>query len=181
MLADMIFGLLALSPQEGGGTLLDVNPGLIVWTVITFVLLLLILRKVAWKPILSALDQRETTIKESLEKAEQAKQDAIQILKQNEANLARAEEESQKIIEQSRQYAEKLKEQMLQASKTHAQKIVDDASAEIERKNEAAFDELKAQIAGIAVDAAERILKENINPELNKKLVNNYINEITKN
>ena len=181
MLADMIFGLLALSPQEGGGTLLDVNPGLIVWTVITFVLLLLILRKVAWKPILSALDQRETTIKESLEKAEQAKQDAIQILKQNEANLARAEEESQKIIEQSRQYAEKLKEQMLQASKTQAQKIVEDASAEIERKNEAAFDELKAQIAGIAVDAAERILKENINAELNKKLVNNYINEITKN
>jgi len=70
---------------------------------------------------------------------------------------------------------------MLQASKTQAQKIVEDASAEIERKNEAAFDELKAQIAGIAVDAAERILKENINPELNKKLVNNYINEITKN
>jgi len=181
MLADMIFGLLALSPQEGGGTLLDVNPGLIVWTVITFVLLLLILRKVAWKPILSALDQRETTIKESLEKAEQAKQDAIQILKQNEANLARAEEESQKIIEQSRQYAEKLKEQMLQASKTQAQKIVEDASAEIERKNEAAFDELKAQIAGIAVDAAERILKENINKEINKKIDNNYINEITKN
>lgn len=181
MLADMIFGLLALAPQEGGGTLLDVNPGLIVWTIITFVLLLLILRKVAWKPILTALDQRETAIRESLEKAEKARQEAIQILKQNEANLARAEEESQKIIEQSRQYAEKLKEQMLQTSKVQAQKIVDDASAEINRRKEAAFDELKADVAEIAVNAAERILKENINAEMNKKLANNYISEITKN
>lgn len=181
MFADMIFGLLALAPQEGGGTLLDVNPGLIVWTVITFVLLLLILRKVAWKPILTALDQRETAIRESLEKAEKAKEEAALILKQNEANLARAEEESQKIVEQSRQYSEKLKEQMLHESRVQAQKIIEDASAEIERKKEAAFDELKSQVAEIAVKAAEKILKESINPELNKKLVNNYINEITKN
>lgn len=181
MFADMIFGLLALSTNEGGGTLLDVNPGLIVWTVITFVLLLLVLRKVAWKPILSALDQRENAIRESLEKAEKAKDEANLLLKQNEANLQKAEEESQKIIEQSRLYAEKLKVQMLQASKAQAQKIVDDASAEIDRRKDAAFNELKTQVAEIAINAAEKILKENISSEANKKLVNNYISEITKN
>ncbi len=181
MFADMIFGLLALSTNEGGGTLLDVNPGLIVWTVITFVLLLLVLRKVAWKPILSALDQRENAIRESLEKAEKAKDEANLMLKQNEANLQKAEEESQKIIEQSRQYAEKLKAQMLQDSKAQAQKIVDDAAAEIDRRKDAAFDELKTQVAEIAINAAEKILKENISSEANKKLVNNYISELTKN
>ena len=73
MLAMSMYTLLALSSEGGGGSLVDINPGLIVWTLVTFILLLLILRKVAWKPILSALDQRESAIKDSLEKAEKAK------------------------------------------------------------------------------------------------------------
>ncbi|QQS36895.1 MAG: F0F1 ATP synthase subunit B [Ignavibacteriales bacterium] len=180
MLAGITLGVLAASP-EGGGTLLDVNPGLIIWTVITFVLLLLILKKVAWKPILTALDQRENAIKESLEKAEKAKDEAKKILDENSANLAKAEEESRKIIEQSRMFAEKLKEQMLHDSKEQAKKILDDATAEIERKKDAAFDELKTQVAQIAVNAAEKILKTNLDAEKNKKLADSYISEITKN
>ena len=77
-----------------------------IWTVVTFIVLLLILKKVAWKPILAALDKRENDIKESLEQAEKAKEEAKQILEENQANLAKAEEESKKIIEQSRAYAE---------------------------------------------------------------------------
>ena len=180
MLAGITLGVLAAG-SGGGGTLLDVNPGLIIWTVITFVLLLLILKKVAWKPILTALDQRENAIKESLEKAEKAKDEAKKILEENSANLAKAEEESRKIIEQSRLFAEKLKEQMLHDSKEQAKKILDDATAEIDRKKDAAFDELKTQIAEIAVNAAEKILKTNLDAEKNKKLADSYISEITKN
>src|SRR4030043_1837074 len=105
MLATMTFALLALSSEGGGGSLVDINPGLIFWTVITFLLLMLILKKIAWKPILAALDQRENAIKESLEKAEKAKDEAQRILYENQANLAKAEEESKKIIEQGRIYA----------------------------------------------------------------------------
>jgi F-type H+-transporting ATPase subunit b len=180
MLAGITLGVLALS-SEGNGTLLDVNPGLIIWTIITFVLLLLILKKIAWKPILTALDQRENAIKESLEKAEKAKDEAKKILDENQASLAKAEVESKKIIEQSRLYAEKLKEQMLQDSKAQSKKILEDATAEIDRKKEAAFDELKTQIAEIAVNAAEKILKTNLDAEKNKKLADTFISEITKN
>jgi F-type H+-transporting ATPase subunit b len=172
---------LALIAEEGGTSLVSVSPGLIFWTVITFVILLFVLKKVAWKPILTALEQREAAIRESLEKAEKAKEEAQKVLDENQANLAKAEEESKKIIEQSRAYAEKLKEQMMQESKQQAQKIVSDASEEIERKKESAFNELKNQIAEIAVQAAEKILKENVNKEINKKIVNDYISEITKN
>ncbi len=172
---------LALLASEGGGSLVSVSPGLIFWTVITFVILLIVLKKVAWKPILTALDQRESAIRESLEKAEKAKEEAQKVLDENQANLAKAEEESKKIIEQSRAYAEKLKEQMIQESKQQAQKIVSDASEEIERKKDSAFNELKNQIAEIVVQAAEKILKENVNKEVNKKIVNDYISEITKN
>jgi F-type H+-transporting ATPase subunit b len=172
---------LALLAAEGGTSLVNVSPGLIFWTVITFVILLLILKKFAWRPILTALEQRELVIKESLEKAEKAKEEAQKVLDENKANLAKAEEESKKIIEQSRAYAEKLKDQMLQESKQQAQKIISDAAEEIERKKESAFNELKNQIAEIAILASEKILKENINKEINKKMVNDYISEITKN
>ena len=170
-----------LIAEEGGPSLVSVSPGLIFWTVITFIILLLVLKRVAWKPILTALDQREAAIKESLEKAEIAKEEAQKVLDENQANLAKAEEESKKIIEQGRVYAEKLKDQMLHESKLQAQKIISDASDEIERKKESAFNELKNQIAEIAVQAAEKILKENIDKERNKRIVNDYIGDITKN
>ena len=179
MPAKLIFTILA--SESGGGSLLEVNPGLIVWTLITFVLLLVLLKKMAWKPILTALDSRENEIKDSLERAEKAKEEAQKILDENKASLSKAEEESKKIIDQSRSYAEELKEQMLNDSKVQAQKIINDATAEIERKKESAFEELKNQIAEISVNAAEKIMKENIDSEKNKQLVAKYLDEISKN
>lgn len=173
---------LAVIASEGGnGGLLDVNPGLMIWTVITFIILLLILKKVAWKPILTALDKRENDIRESLAQAEKAKEDAKQILEQNQANLAKAEEESRKIIEQSRTYAESLKEQLMRESKEQAKKIVDDASSEIQRNKDAAFEELKGQIAEIAVNAAEKIIRESLDAQKSKQVIDKYLNDVTKN
>ena len=179
MLTNLIIGVLASG--DGGGTLLDVNPGLIFWTAITFIILVLILKRVAWKPILTALDNREKQIADSLNKAEQAKKDAQKILEENQASLAKAEEESKKIIDESRGFADNLKEQMLKESKDQQQKIIEDASAEIERKKNAAFEELKNQIAEISVNAAEKIMKENIDAAKNTQIVNKYLSEINKN
>ncbi|MCH8941322.1 MAG: F0F1 ATP synthase subunit B [Bacteroidetes bacterium] len=166
---------------EGGGTIIDVNPGVIFWTIVTFVILMFILKKVAWKPILTALDQRESSIRESLEKAENAKEEAEKILLKNQEMLSKADEESKKLVNKSRKYADGLKEQMLKESKEQAQKIVNDATLEIERQREAAFEELKSQVAEIAVQAAEKILRKNLNMETQKKIADNFINEITKN
>ncbi len=179
MLANILLGVLA--SESGSGSLLDVNPGLIIWTIVTFLLLLFILKKVAWKPILSALEQREKNIKDSLEKAEKAKEDAQRILDENQATLAKAEEESKKIIEQSRSYAENLKEQMLKESKEQAKKIIEDAAEEIDRKKDSAFEELRDQVAKIAVDAAEKIMKQNLDAEKNKRIVDSYLKDVMKN
>jgi F-type H+-transporting ATPase subunit b len=180
MIAGILYGVIAVEPASGG-SLLDVNPGLIVWTVITFLILIILLKKIAWKPILDALDQREGSIRDSLEKAEKAKEEAQKVLQLNQANLDKAEEESKKIIEQSRSFAEKLKEQMLLETKQQSKKILEDATAEIERKKDEAFNNLKNQVAEIAINAAEKILKENLNQETQKKIVDRYIEEIGKN
>jgi F-type H+-transporting ATPase subunit b len=165
---------------EGGGSLLDVNPGLIFWTVITFVIMLLILKKVAWKPILNSLSERENFIKDSVERAETAKKEAEEILEQNKKNLVRAEEDAQKVIAQGREYAENLKTQILAESKAEAKKIVDEASKEIERKNVEAFNNLKGDVAAIAVEAAEKIIRSNLDKEKQEKIVNEFINELHK-
>lgn len=167
--------------SEGGGSLLSVDAGLAFWTTLTFLILLIILGKFAWKPILTALKQRENAIKDSLEQAEKAKEEAKKILEENQANLNKAEEESKKIIEQSRQYAETLKEQLIKESRAQAQKLIDEASVEINRKKDEAFNELKNQIAEISVQAAEKILRQNLNTDSNRKIVDSYISEISKN
>lgn len=173
--------LLAEEAGEHNPSLLDVNPGLIFWTVITFICLLLILKKLAWKPILGALNERETFIKDSLEKAEAARDEAQKLLNENKANLARAEEEAQKIIAQGREFAEKLKDQILAESKDEARKMIDNAAAEIKRKNDEAFEELKTQVALIAVQSAEKLLRENLDKDKQINLVNKFIDELPKN
>lgn len=180
MLTQITLAVIAAGGGENGG-LLDVNPGLMIWTVITFIILVLILKKVAWKPILTALDKRENDIKESLAQAEKAKDEAKKILEENQANLAKAEEESKKIIEHSRAYAESLKEQLIKDSKDQAKKIVDEASSEIQRKKDAAFEELKGQIAEIAVNAAEKIIRESLDAQKSKQVIDKYLNDVNKN
>lgn len=173
--------IVVYSGGESSGSLLDVNPGLIFWTTITFIILLFILKKMAWKPILESLDKRENFIKDSVERAESAKKEAEALFEQNKKNLANAEEEAQKIISQGRDYAENLKSQILEESKQEAKKMIDDASKEIERKNQEAFNSLKDEIANIAVGAAEKIIKSNLDKEKQSEIVNNFINDLTKN
>ncbi len=177
--------LLMLAFFSGGeaaqGGPLDVNPGLILWTVVTFLFLLFILAKVAWKPILKSLSDRESFIKESLDKADIARKDAEKMLVDNKASILKAEEEAQKIIEQSREMAEKLKSQILEESKAQAKKMIEDATSEIQRKNTEAFGKLKEQVADIAVNAAEKIIKETLDKEKQINLVSKYIDDMSKN
>lgn len=179
ILADLFVIALAGGGESGGP--LDVNPGVILWTVVTFIFLLLILKKIAWKPILNSLKERESFIKESLEKAETAKKDAEKMIADNKQSMLKAEEEAKKIIDQSREFAEKLKSQILDESKTHAKKMVEDATNEIERKNAEAFNKLKEQVADIAIQSAEKILRENLDKDKQVKLVKKYMDDLSKN
>lgn len=163
---------------EKSGSPLDVNPGVILWTVVTFILLLLVLKKIAWKPILNSLNEREMFIKNSLIKAEKAQKEAENLVAENKINLSKADEEAQKIIEQSRELAEKLKIQILEESKVQAKKMILDATTEIERKNREAFNELKGQVADIAVNAAEKILRENLDKEKQVEMINKYLDDL---
>ena len=91
----------------------EINPGLIIWTLATFGVLFLILAKFAWKPLLQALNEREGKIRSALEQADRAREEAARLLKQNEAAMARAEEEHQRMVREGRALAEKLKAEIV--------------------------------------------------------------------
>lgn len=176
--------LLVLAFNSGGeasGGPLDVNPGLIIWTFVTFALLVILLKKVAWKPILNSLSEREALIKDSLDKAENARKEAEKLIAENKVGMAKAEEEAQKIVDQGRELAEKLKSQILEESKQSAKKMIENATSEIERKNAEAFNKLKAQVSDIAISAAEKILRENLDKTQQQKIVDKYLEEMNKN
>ncbi|OGU53917.1 MAG: ATP synthase F0 subunit B [Ignavibacteria bacterium RBG_13_36_8] len=173
--------LVLTSGGEGGGSPLDISPGVIIWTFVTFIFLFLLLRKIAWKPILNSLNERENFIRESLEKAESARKEAEKLIEENKLNMEKAEEKAQTIINQGREYSEKLKNQMLEESKASARKMIDAAAAEIERKNQEAYNKLKSQIADIAISAAEKIIRENLDKKMQEKIVNKFIRDISKN
>jgi F-type H+-transporting ATPase subunit b len=181
----MIANILAFSSMysgdEGGGGLLSVNEGLAFWVVLTFLILVFVLTKFAWKPIIAALNEREKNIKDSLELAEKSKEESKRLLEENKSNLHKAEEESRKIIGEARVFAESLKNQIMEESKVQSQKIIASASEEIERKKEEAFGELKNQVAEISLQIAEKVIKQNLNTKLNAEVIDKYINELQKN
>ena len=161
--------------------MLTPNPGLIIWTIVTFILLVAILRKFAWKPLLEALRKREEHVQSSIERAEQAQQEAERILEENRKQLAKAEAEAQRILKEGRSLAEKLKNDILEQTNQHSRRMIDQAKQEIERDKEAALSQLRGEVANLAIKAAEKILDEILDQKKHSKLIDSFLKELPKN
>ncbi len=161
--------------------MLDPNPGLIAWTIVTFIILVLILRKFAWKPILKALQDREAHVQSTLERAEEARKEAARILDENRKQLDRAEEEGRRIMTESRALGEKLKEEIIAKANQQSQRLVDQAKEEIDRDKQAALNQLRSEVASLAIKAAEKILDETLDETRHRKIVDAYLHQLPKN
>jgi len=161
--------------------MLNPNPGLIIWTIITFILLLVLLKKFAWKPLLEALQRREETVRSSIERAEQAKIEAERLLDENRKQLERAGQEGQRILNETRALAEKLKDEIVEKANQQSRRMVDQAKQEIERDKEAALIQLRGEVANLAINAAGKILDETLDDNKHRKIVDTYLKGLPKN
>lgn len=181
----LLFNNLLIFLQQDTGhekpSLLSINPGLIIWTIIIFVLLLILLRKIAWGPLLNALNSREESIKNSLDNAEKLNLEAQQLIEQNKKNLAEANAKSMEIINQAKDMAAKLGDELKQKANEDAKKIIEQAKAEIEQQKNSAMDDLRDKISDIAIDAAEKIISETLDKDKQKKLVDEFLSKVPKN
>lgn len=158
-----------------------VSPGIgpIFWMTISFGILLWILAKYAWKPIMKALNERETSIDEALNAAKTAKQEMEQLKFSNEELLKEAKEERDSLLKDARKIKENIIEEAKIKAKEEAEKIVELAKDSIQFEKMAAITELKNQLGSLSIEIAEKILKEELSgTEKQKELIKRLIGEV---
>jgi len=158
--------------------LLSINPGLIFWTILTFIALMVILRLVAWKPLLAMLEEREKTIRDSLEQAKQAREEAEKMMAQHREMLAKARHEMAAIIEKAQRDAEQRRADILARAHREAEDKARQFGAELERQKRAAVREIKEQSVDLIVAAASRLVQSSLDDERHKKLVRGYLDDL---
>ena len=162
-------------PDSGGGGWLDkwltVDIGLLLWTIVTFLVLLFILRWKAWGPLMNALDARAQQIEESLNQAEKIIEDQAQSAKDNEQLLDKAREEANQIITEAKDAGENLKNKLSEEGQEKYETLISNAKADIESAKDQALNDIKTMVVEIALEASEKIIKRNLNNEDNKNII----------
>lgn len=158
--------------------MLEINSGLILWTILTFVIVLIILRKAAWKPLLGALTAREESIRASLREAEDARAQAARLLEENKHQLAQAEEQSRRIIMEGRDMGERLKGEILEKANASTRVMIEQAREEIRREKDAALTQLRSEATDLVIAAAGKILDANLDTPKQRQLADAAIREI---
>jgi F-type H+-transporting ATPase subunit b len=161
--------------------MLDINPGLIIWTTVTFILLVIVLGKVAWKPLIQALQDREHSIADALHKAEAARQESERVLAENTRKLAEANAETSRILKEGRALAEQMKNEIIAKAHEHAKTEMERAKDEIQREKESALQEMRGEIADMAIATAEKILDETLDSPKQKKMIDKVLQQLPKN
>lgn len=153
--------------------------GLIFWSVLTFLFLLFILRKFAWKPILDAVSEREEGIRNALLSAENAKKEMQNLKSDNEKLLADARLERDAMMKEAREIKEKMIADAKAEAQVQGQKMIEQAKAAINSEKNAAMAELKAQVSTLSLDIAEKLLKDELsNKEAQTKLVEKMLGDV---
>jgi F-type H+-transporting ATPase subunit b len=158
--------------------LVQPDPGLAIWTIITFLVLLWLLAKFAWRPLLRALDARQETIKKSLEDAQQARREMEALSKESDRILRAAHAEAESIVASSRAEAEKLREEIKQKSKTDSEAIVREARRQIETETGRALRQIRGEIADMSVTIASKLIQRNFSTEENGALIEETLKEM---
>jgi F-type H+-transporting ATPase subunit b len=163
-------------------SLIEPGIGLIFWTTITFVLLLFLLGKFAWKPILSAVKTREKSIEEALLSAERALNDMRELKAANEVVMNQARTERDAMLKEARETKESIINEAKSKAGSEADRILASAREQINSEKNAAISELKKQVAVLSIEIAEKILKTELsNDEKQKALVSNLMKDVNLN
>lgn len=147
--------------------------------VINFVILFGLLSVVLYRPVLKMLDERQAKIKESMEQAEQMKEQMARSEEQIKAHLETARREGQGIITQATQIGEKLEEEAKDKARQEAESLIAKAQVEIGRERDKAIDELRKEFADIAIKAAEKVISKTLDKKKHRELIDEALEEST--
>lgn len=148
------------------------------YTLFTFIILLLLLRKFAWGPIMAMMKQREEHIANEIDTAERNRKEAEKYLEQQKAEVQKAREEAQAIIENAKKLSEKQGEEIVAKAKEEAERVKNTALAEIQREKEQAVTALREQVASLSVLIATKVIEKELDEKAQEKLIQDYLKEV---
>ena len=164
--------------MQAENPLLRFEPGLMIWTVATFLVLLFVLRKIAWKPLLEALDAREKRIEDALQKAEKAQREAEEAIAENRKRSDQAMRQAEQLIEQARQDAGQTRQKLIEEARAESQRVVDQGMRRLEAEQRAAMQEVRAVAADLAIRAAGRLIQSSLTEQQQRELVDQFLKEV---
>jgi len=158
--------------------MLNIDWGLMVWTLITFALAVVVLWKYAFGPLQRVVDERRAQIRESLETAEATREEAARLLAEYKDTLASVRTEAEEMLERSRKAGEATRAEIIDAARKQAERTIDDAREQMERDMRVALEELKEQVAGLTLLATERVVGRSLTDDDHRRLVDEALAEI---
>jgi F-type H+-transporting ATPase subunit b len=167
-------------PEEAGesGNLLSPSGGLMFWTLVTFVILLIILGKLVFPKITAAVEAREKALEEAIEGAKRDREAAAQALAEQQRQIEAARNEAQKIIAESRQTGEKVRSQMIEETHAQQQQMLERARREIEQEKERAIAEMRREAVELAIAGASKVIEKNLDDQSNREIVESFLSSI---
>jgi F-type H+-transporting ATPase subunit b len=158
--------------------LVQLDPGLFIWTILTFLVLLTLLAKFAWRPLLQALESRQETIRKSLDDAERARRELEAVQRESEQIVRQARLDAESIISASRADAERLRGEMRQKAREDAEGILRNAERQIQLETNRALQQIRQEAVDLSVTIASKIIGRNLSKEDNERLIDEAIKQV---
>ena len=158
--------------------LVQPDPGLFIWTIVTFLVLLGLLAKFAWRPLLKALDQRQAAIRKSLDDAQQARQELERLQRESAQIIREARVEAESILSKTRSDAERLRAEMKQTAKAEANAIIRNTERTIQLETGRALQQIRREAVDLSVMIASKIIQRNLSKEDNEQLIDEALKQI---
>ncbi len=173
----MLFALLAVQQEShgAGGGPLSPDPGLMIWTVFIFLLLLLVLKRFAWPALLGAVEAREKALEQQLAEAEKSRNEAAALLAEHKKLIAEARGQAHALLAEARTLAEKERTLALEKTKQEQQELLARARREIEAERDRAVAELRREAVDLSLAAASKLIGARLDSETDRKLVAEYL------
>jgi F-type H+-transporting ATPase subunit b len=160
--------------------LTDINVALVVWTTVTFALLIVVLGKFAWGPILQMIETREKTIADALESAKRERAEAEKAAAEMHAALEKARQEAAEMVRRNQQEVAAAKAESMEEARRQSEELLKQARATIEEERRAAVAELRSQVVDLAIEAAGRLLATQMDEKKQRQLVEEYLEKLPK-
>jgi F-type H+-transporting ATPase subunit b len=169
---------MSVSAALAAGGFTDLNLGLTIWTWVLFGIFAFVLTKLAWKPLLGMIEEREKSIKDAVASAAQSKEEAQKLLAQHQELIRESGRQREEIMKRALADAETVKNDVIAQARAESERMLQKAKEQIEREKKLAIQELRSSVADLAVDAAAKIVQSSLTPEAQKKLVHEFIDNL---